>query len=114
MLFASIEHLVDINYQAIVYWILSMVGIFGVIYAHRTYMSEFEIYEVTKFFYAHTPFIVMVLLLMVSAFLLFGKELHDWLDIHPAVRYTMFTCVFLLALEMASLERVKHKIKIRE
>ncbi len=114
MLFASIEHLVHIDYRAIVYWILGMGGIFGVIYAHRTYMSEFETYEVTKFFYVHTPFIVMVLLLVVTAFLLYGKELHDWLDIHHAVRYTLITCIFLLALEMASLERVKHKVRIRE
>ena len=77
-------------------------------------MSEFEIYEVTKLFYAHTPFIVMVLLLIITSFLLYGKELHDWLDMHHAVRYTLFTCVFLLALEMASLERVKHKVKIKE
>lgn len=112
MLFASINDLVSIDYHAVLYRSIGMVGTFGMIYLHRKYMSVFEEQEVTRLLYTHAPFIVTVLLLLVTAFLVFGDRLHDRLHMHQPVWFTLCTCVFLLALEMASIERVKHKVKI--
>ncbi len=113
MLFASIAELIPLDYHVMLYRWIGMVGTFGMIWLHRKYMTAFEHDEVTRILYEHAPFIVTTLLLVVASFLMYGKELHDRLDLHHAVWYTIFTCIFLLALEMASLERVKHKIKIK-
>ena len=103
MLFASIEHLIPFDYHAIWYRCIGMVGTFGMIYLHRKYMSDFEHDQVTEILYNHAPFIVTVLLLIFASFLMYGKELHERLDVHQPVWFTLFNCIFLLALEMASL-----------
>lgn len=112
MLFASVANYVPEIFYTITYRLIGMFGTFGMIFLHRKYMSTFEQHEVTKILYNHAPFIITVLLLIIASFLIYGNELQAWLDIHQAVWFTIFTCIFLLALEMASLESVKHKVKL--
>ncbi len=112
MLFASVANYVPEIFHTITYRLIGMFGTFGMIFLHRKYMSTFEQHEVTKILYNHAPFIITVLLLIIASFLIYWHELQAWLDIHQAVWVTIFTCIFLLALEMASLESVKHKVKL--
>lgn len=114
LLGAGIDGLVHVDYQAILYWLLGMFWLVVVIFLHRKYLTRFEVHEITAFLYMHAPFMITVLLLCIAWFLLYGKEIHYWLAIHAAVQYTLLSAVVLLALEMASVERVKHKVKIGE
>lgn len=112
MLFAGVETMGFAALETIFYWVVAMLTIFVSIYLHRKYMTSFEAHEVTAFLYNHAPFIITILLLIIAAFLMHGVVISLWLSQHQALRFTMLTCVFLLSLEMASLERVKHKIKL--
>lgn len=112
MLFVSVWNYVPEIFHTIAYRLIGMVGTFGIIFLHRKYMTAFEHHEVTKLLYTHAPFIITVLLLIIASFLMYWTPLQERLDNHPAVWFTSFTCIFLLALEMASLERVKHSVKV--
>lgn len=113
MLFAGIQVLIPGDYQTITYRLVGMVWTFGMVFLHRRYLTSFEEHEVAPFLIRHAPFTISILLLIIAGFLLFGEQMHVWFAVHTPLRFTAFVCIFLLALEMLSLEEVRLKIKVK-
>lgn len=87
----------------------AFLGCLTIIYLHSRHLTQFEEEAIAPYLYKHAPFLITFLLLVIALGLLFGRSIHDWLDMHMSVLYTIFVCVFLLGLEMASMEKVKWK-----
>lgn len=109
MLLAGVEVVIPEGIRATLLGVGAFIGCLVIIYLHSRHLSVFEEEEVAPYLYRHAPFLVTFLLMIIALLLVFGKELHVRLDTHPALQYTIFLCVFLLGLEMASLERVKRR-----
>ena len=111
--FAWIVVLTPAAYHIVLYRIIAMIVAVGAVILHRRYITQYEQEEIGIFLYRHAPFIIMSLLAIIAAFLLYGKELYDRFDLHHAVLFTVFFCIFLLVLEMASLEVIKYKVRMK-
>lgn len=109
LLFAGISALVPETYHDVFYRVIGVAVTVGAVLFHHHFVTSFEMEEVAPFLLRHAPFLITFLLMIIGVLLARGQTVITFLDTYTAIKFTVYSCMFLLIIEMASLEHLKWK-----